>query len=77
MADTKKIIISVEFKELGAKEVSNSVSKATVDLTKMSKAEYKAAQSAEILRQKNELVKNTIRQKAAAVIAADKSLNTL
>jgi len=77
MADTKKIIINVEVREVGAKEVSKAASKATVDLTKMSKADEKAAISAEILRQKNALAQAAIRQKASAALQADKSLNTL
>lgn len=77
MADTKKIIINVEVKEVGSKQVSQAASKAAVDLTRMSKADEKAAISAEMLRQKNALAQAAIRQKAAAALAADKSLNSL
>ena len=60
MADTKKIIISVQVKEIGTKQVSEASQKAVKDLTKLTKAEKDNMVAAEMLRQKNIQVKSEI-----------------
>ena len=77
MADTKKIIISVEVKEIGAKQVSQATSKAVKDLTKLTKAEKDNMVAAEMLRQKNIQVKNEIAGLANQALNASKGLNTM
>lgn len=77
MADTKKIIISVEVKEIGAKQVSQATSKAVKDLTKLTKAEKDNMVAAELLRQKNILVKNEISGLANQALNASKSLGAM
>ena len=77
MADTKKIIISVEVKEVGAKQVSQATSKAVKDLTKLTKAEKDNMVAAELLRQKNILVKNEIAGLANQALNASKNLGAM
>lgn len=77
MADTKKIIISVEVKEVGAKQVSQATSKAVKDLSKLTKAEKDNMVAAEMLRQKNILVKNEIAGLANQALNASKNLGAM
>jgi len=77
MADTKKIIISVEVKEIGAKQVSQATSKAVKDLSKLTKAEKDNMVAAEMLRQKNILVKNEISGLANQALNASKNLGAM
>ena len=77
MADTKKIIISVEVKEVGAKQVSQATSKAVKDLTKLTKAEKDNMVAAEMLRMKNQQVKTEISGLATQALNASKGLNTM
>lgn len=77
MADTKKIIISVQVKEVGAKQVSEASQKAVKDLTKLTKTEYNNMVAAEMLRQKNILVKKEIAGVATEALNASKGLNTM
>jgi len=77
MADTKKIIISVEVKEVGAKQVSQATSKAVKDLSKLTKAEKDNMVAAEMLRIKNLQAKAEISGLAAEALNASKGLNNM
>jgi len=77
MADTKKIIISVQVKEVGTKQVSEASQKAVKDLTNLTKAEKDNMVAAEMLRQKNILVKKEISLLATEALNASKGLNTM
>jgi len=77
MADTKKIIISVQVKEIGTKQVSEASQKAVKDLTKLTKAEKDNMVAAEMLRQKNIQVKSEISGLATQALNASKGLNTM
>lgn len=77
MADTKKIIISVQVKEVGTKQVSEASQKAVKDLTKLTKAEKDNMVAAEMLRIKNQQVKAEISGLANQAINASKGLNTM
>lgn len=77
MADTKKIIISVQVKEVGTKQVSEASQKAVKDLTKLTKAEKDNMVAAEMLRMKNQQVKTEISGLATQALNASKGLNTM
>jgi hypothetical protein len=70
MANTKKIIVSVEIKEFGAKEVGNATNKVVKDLTKLTEAERQARIEAEKLKITNAAVTASLKQEAAAALQA-------
>ena len=77
MADTKKIIISVQVKEVGTKQVSEASQKAVKDLTKLNKTKKDNMVAAEMLPMKNQQVKTEISGLATQALNASKGLNTM
>lgn len=71
MADTKKILISVEIKELGGKQVSAASSKAAKDLTKLTEAERQQIIVAEKLKITNAQVTASLKAEALAALQAN------
>ncbi len=77
MADTKKILISVEIKELGGKQVSESSSKAAKDLTKLTEAERQQIIAAEKLKITNAQVTASLKAEALAALQANDATGKL
>lgn len=70
MADTKKIIISVDVKETGSEKVSSSANKAAIDLSKLTEAEKIQRIEAEKLKIKNAELAESFRQQAYSQLQA-------
>jgi len=70
MADSKKIIISVEIKETGSEKVSIAANKAAVDLSKLTEAEKIQRIEAEKLKIKNAELAESFRQQAYSQLQA-------
>jgi hypothetical protein len=77
MADTKKILISVEIKELGGKQVSEASSKAAKDLTKLTEAERQQIIAAEKLKITNAQVTASLKAEALAALQANDATGKL
>ena len=77
MAENKKVVISVEIKEVGGGKLSTSSKKATKDLTKLTGAERAARIEAEKLKITNAAVTASLKQEAAAALQASAATNKL
>ncbi len=77
MAENKKVVISVEIKEVGGGKLSASSKKATKDLTKLTNAERAARIEAEKLKITNNAVTASLKQEAAAALQASAATNKL
>lgn len=77
MAENKKVVISVEIKEVGGGKLSASSNKATKDLTKLTDAERAARIEAEKLKITNNAVTASLKQEAAAALQASAATNKL
>ena len=77
MAENKKVVISVEIKEVGGGKLSTSSKKATKDLTKLTDAERAARIEAEKLKITNNAVTASLKQEAAAALQASAATNKL
>lgn len=77
MAENKKVVISVEIKEVGGNKLSASSKKATKDLTKLTDAERAARIEAEKLKITNNAVTASLKQEAAAALQASAATNKL
>lgn len=70
MAESKKIIVSVEIKESGGDKLSKSSKKATKDLSKLTDAQIAQRVESEKLKLTNAAVTNSIKQRAIAELQA-------